>query len=669
MSDKKRAYAYLRVSTMIQVDGKSLEGQREEIKKYCDAYDIELVHVYSDEGRSGKSVAGRVEFQRMLSDVAENKIDYVIVWKLSRFGRNVCDSLNALDKLQQHGAALIALQENLQSDGPMGKFIFTIFAAMAEMERENIIEQTSNGKKYNALDGNWNGGQAPYGYDLVDKKLVINEKEADVVRRIFAWYMENESAGYSTVTAKLNELGIPPRQVKRLDRKAMQESGKEDKIYLPVMEDWYTTIVKKILDCPVYCGKIRYGYYKVKSLDDGRTKREYSENPILVDGNHEAIISEELWEQVQEKRNRSKKAHGRADSTRETVNNVFNRIAKCPQCGGNMISYASRYTNVKGKQRVYYQYICGYWNNHKKGKCSKNPIKAEFLDNTVMEAVRAYVNRPNITEEIAKYMEKEMDTTKLEEEAENIRKELKELGKAEEIQYNILSQIGTGKYRNLKPEKISKNIDEIVLHKEELEMQLENKESQINAVNLDKLDFEMIKSLLVKFNDVYEVASKELRKKLVQSLVKEVRLGYDDRGKVIPVSMTLNFTGEQIELMKDNREIFELKESRDETVVLLTRKRMSKDYNIEIKVPIEIDSSREYVVKADKATYTNIKKYIMEKYGVNVHTKDIAEVKRDCGLEMRLCYHQSENENYKKKLCVPEKRDYIVEALKHYNLV
>ena len=105
----------------------------------------------------------------------------------------------------------------------------------------------------------------------------------------------------------------------------------------------------------------------------------------------------------------------------------------------------------------------------------------------------------------------------------------------------------------------------------------------------------------------------------------------------------------------------------DETVVLLTQKRKSKDYKVEIEIPIGVDGSKTYT--EEKSTYQNIKKFIKAKYGVNTHTKDIAEVKRDCGVEMRLNYNISKKENPKIRHCTQEKRGYIMDALEHYQVI
>ena len=663
----KSAYAYIRVSTYTQVDGKSLDGQLEEIRQYCKAFNINLVDVYSDEGHSGKSIEGRPAFKKMLSDIDEKQeVNYVIVWKLSRFGRNACDSLNSLNYLQARGVNLITLKENLDTSTQTGKLVFTLLAALAEMERENIREQTLNGKKYTALDGSWNGGVAPYGYSLQDKALVIDPEEAEVVRKIFEWYLEEDDIGYSGVCAKLNDAKIRPRQKQRLDRKAMQASNSEEPIYLPMVADWYSSMVRDILDNPVYKGKIRYGHYPVKTLPNGKTTRIYSDDFILADGKHEAIISEEMWEAVHEKINRMKKHRGRNDSERETVHNIFNKIAKCPQCGGNMVSCSPTYR--KGDKKIYYSsYVCGYNNNHKHGSCSRNGIRAEFLENTVISAIKDYVNKPGIIQEIQKRMEADYDTVKLEEEIKSLKEQLVQLDKAEEIQYNILSQIGlTGKYKNLDPEKVSKAIDKIVEQREEAKLQLENKVAQVEAFKLKKLDYVSIKGLLDKFNEVYAAVPKELKKKLIQSLVKEVKLGYNEKGKVIPVSMTIKFSGEQIKLISEikDSENFELKTDTAETVCLLSKLQSKEHIEIEVKMD-ELDLTS----AESKATYEEIREYVFEHTGLKVSHLYIAQVKQKYGIIERENYNKPKSENAKQPQCPPEKEKAITEALKHFGMI
>lgn len=110
-------------------------------------------------------------------------------------------------------------------------------------------------------------------------------------------------------------------------------------------------MVRDILDNPVYKRKIRYGHYLAKTLPNGKTTRVYSDDFILVAGKHEPIISEEMRKAVHEKITRMKKHRGANDSERETVHNIFNKIAKCPQCGESMVSCSPTYR--KGDSETY----------------------------------------------------------------------------------------------------------------------------------------------------------------------------------------------------------------------------------------------------------------------------------------------------------------------------
>jgi site-specific DNA recombinase len=144
----KRCVLYPRVSTEMQVDGFSLDGQKNSLKRFADKEEMEIVNIYEDAGKSGKSIEGRPAFKQMLSDIENSlDIDYVLVYKLSRFGRNAADILNSLEHIQSFGVNLICIEEGIDSSQTSGKLLISVLSAVAEIERENIIEQTITDEK------------------------------------------------------------------------------------------------------------------------------------------------------------------------------------------------------------------------------------------------------------------------------------------------------------------------------------------------------------------------------------------------------------------------------------------------------------------------------------------------------------------------------------------
>ena len=136
-NDRTKVYIYTRVSTTMQIDGFSLEAQKTRMKAFCDYNDFEIVGEYEDAGKSGKSIEGRLAFTKMID-----------------------------------------------SSKDAGKLMISVLSAVAEIERENIRVQTMEGRAQKAREGKWNGGFAPYGYKLVDSKLIVNEEEAEAIRLI-----------------------------------------------------------------------------------------------------------------------------------------------------------------------------------------------------------------------------------------------------------------------------------------------------------------------------------------------------------------------------------------------------------------------------------------------------------------------------------------------------
>lgn len=209
MTKKVKVYIYTRVSTSMQVDGFSLDAQTDRIQKYADYMDFEIVGRYEDAGKSGKSIEGRMEFQKMMEDIktGKDKVSYVLVFKLSRFGRNAADVLSSLQFMQDYGVNLISVEDSIDSSKDAGKLMISVLSAVAEIERENILVQTMEGRKQKAREGKWNGGFAPYGYKLVDGKLEIAEDEAEAVRMIYQLYVKTEM-GSNGIAKQLQLQGI-----------------------------------------------------------------------------------------------------------------------------------------------------------------------------------------------------------------------------------------------------------------------------------------------------------------------------------------------------------------------------------------------------------------------------------------------------------------------------
>ena len=144
------------------------------------------------------------QFQQMLQDIESGKdnVDFVLVFKLSRFGRNAADVLSSLQRMQDFGVNLICVEDGIDSSKDAGKLMISVLSAVAEIERENILVQTMEGRKQKAREGKWNGGFVPYGYQLINGELHIAEDEAEVIRIIYDKYA-NTTMGIAAIAHSL----------------------------------------------------------------------------------------------------------------------------------------------------------------------------------------------------------------------------------------------------------------------------------------------------------------------------------------------------------------------------------------------------------------------------------------------------------------------------------
>ena len=397
MKNKKiKCDIYTRVSTTMQVDGYSLDAQKEKLKRYAEFQNMEIVNEYSDEGKSGKSVEGRPEFQRMLDNIENgtDEVQFVLVFKLSRFGRNAADVLNSLQRMQDFGVNLICVEDGIDSSKDSGKLMISVLSAVAEIERENILVQTMEGRKQKAREGKWNGGFAPYGYELVNGELQIAEDEAEIIRLIYDKFIHT-NMGISAIAAWLNQHGY-----------------KKKKRQNNTLDAFASSFIKGVLDNPVYCGKLAYGRRKNEKVSG--TRNEYrivkQENYMLHDGIHEGIISETDWELAHQKREKTGVKYEKTHSLDHE--HILSGILRCPLCGSGMYGNVNRKKKKDGTlYKDYFYYACKHRRLVDGHKCGyRKQWSEEKINNAVEEVIRKLVKNPKFEEAILNKIGSRIDT-------------------------------------------------------------------------------------------------------------------------------------------------------------------------------------------------------------------------------------------------------------------
>jgi len=511
MEDTKRAVAYVRVSTHMQVDGYSLDAQKASIERYARAHDIEIVKVYKDEGRSGKSIAGREDFINMLNDIESGAVtvDYIIVYKLSRFGRNSADVLKSLQRIQLHNVNLICADEGLNSEHAYSKLMLTVLSAVAELERENIVEQTMSGRKQKAAEGRWNGGFPPYGYSLnEDDILEINEDEAKAVRVIYDKYV-NDGMGFNGIAKYLNRQGYA---------KIPRKNG--------TLTSWSAKLVRDVIDNPVYKGYIAYGRRKKEKIKG--TENEYrlvrQKDYLCVKGRHKPIVSEEVWEAARNLREETGVASPPSSGRPRT--HLLSGILRCPECGGPMYTNKNGWTRKDGTEIERHYYTCSRVYQARGIECKYTAsLREDLIDNEVVEAVRALIKDPQFAQEIKDKIGKEIDTSEIDKEIAAYRKSMKQ---AKAVKETLEREIDTMPYdaphRERKLQDLNRRLDKAYDELIDIEQQIDDLILKREAIESNALTLEQVYQVLEHFDLLFDSMSDEDKRKTIEYLIKEVEV-------------------------------------------------------------------------------------------------------------------------------------------------
>lgn len=504
-----KCYIYTRVSTSMQVEGYSLDAQKEKLKRYAEFQNMVIAGEYSDEGKSGKSVEGRTEFLRMLSDIESGKdaVDFVLVFKLSRFGRNAADVLNSLQRMQDFGANLICVEDGIDSSKDSGKLMISVLSAVAEIERENILVQTMEGRKQKAREGRWNGGFAPYGYKLVDGELVIAEDEAETIYLIYDKFIHT-TMGIGKVAAYLNQHGY-----------------KKKKRQNNTLDAFSATFVKGVLDNPVYCGKMPYGRRKNEKV--AGTRNQYhivkQDSFMIYDGVHEAIVSEEDWLLAQQKRRDSGVKFEKTHSLEHE--NILSGILKCPICGSSMYGNVNRKRKKDGTMyKDYFYYSCKHRRIMDGHSCSYSKQWGQAKVNAaVVEVIRKLVQNPKFEEAIRAKIGSRIDTAEMKAEMEGLRKQLRQLNGAKTRlgaqmdNLDINERFYDRKYQDMQ-DRLYALYDDI----EAVEAKIAEVQSRLQNIQQQKISRDNVYQFLLYFDKLYDRFTDAEKKEFLNSFVESI---------------------------------------------------------------------------------------------------------------------------------------------------
>ncbi len=301
---------YPRVSTDDQVrEGFSLDEQEEEMKRLCEYKNYQIYKAYREEGVSAKNM-NRPKFQEMIQDLKDGKINRIIVHKLDRLTRSIQDLEVICKLIEEYNCSLDSVNEEINTDTAMGVFFIRMTTILAQLEIERTSERTKFGLKGAAKNGHF-CGKAPIGYKKINKELVIDDLESEMVKEIFDDYVNGLSV--CTITKKLNNKNALNR-------------------------NWRTTTIDRMLANYIYCGDYLYG------------KRAKNTEPIYLEDVCPAIIDKETFKMVQTQKERNLKNYTRKHTY------VYMQKIVCSKC--NKIMGGSSSTSKNKPTQIYYKCNC-----------------------------------------------------------------------------------------------------------------------------------------------------------------------------------------------------------------------------------------------------------------------------------------------------------------------
>lgn len=370
---KKRVAAYCRVSTDSEEQLNSYEAQKSYYtQKIADSPDWEMAGIYADEGISGTSMKKRTEFKKMITACKRGHIDLIITKSLSRFARNTVDCLETVRLLKANGIGVYFEKENINTLTESSEFLITLFSGFAQAESESLSKNIAWGKQKSA-----EAGKVDFQYKKmlgyrkgVDGQPEIVPEEAEIIRRIYRRYLAGCSLGQ--IKQELEQDNIPTAQK---------------------VERWSSAVIHNILTNEKYMGDALLQKTYITDCITKKVKKNMGERPMYyVENNHPAIISREMFDQVQKEMTRrsSKRKvlqkNGKTELGKYSGKYALTELLVCGECGSpyKRVTWARN-----GKKRIVWRCVSRLEFGTK--YCHNSPTLDESrLHNAILAAMNEY---------------------------------------------------------------------------------------------------------------------------------------------------------------------------------------------------------------------------------------------------------------------------------------
>lgn len=465
----KQVGVWIRVSTEDQAQGDSPEHHEKRARAYAEAKGWAVAETYRLEAVSGKAVMAHPEAARMLADVRAGRITGLVFSKLARLARNTRELLDFAEIFRASSADLVSLQEAIDTSSPAGRLFFTMIAAMAQWEREEIAERVAASVPIRAKLGKSTGGQAPYGFRWEDKRLVVDPQEAPIRRLMFGLFAEHHRK--KTVARILNERGYRTRRG----------------------DLWTGTTVQRLLTDSSARGLRRQNY--TRSADRSKAWEMKPESEwVMVPC--EPIVDEGLWNRCQAIL-AGQKAQVKHVARRAT--HLFSGIAHCA-CGTKMYVRA-------GSPK----YVC---------EACRNKIPLADLEAVFLSELRRFLLSPS---EIAAHSRAASEAMR--EKEQLVERTLADLKKAESDEARVFELYHSGQ---IAKDDFARHHSPLAERRRQLDDELPGLQAELDVMRISATSEQEAISGAISLTDGWSSLSEPQKRQMIEATTNRITIGKEE---------------------------------------------------------------------------------------------------------------------------------------------